>query len=628
MIELTLTRDGVQVFQGNCDGMVEVGRQDRREPFDGPQLFKKPGGITKLIVADIAETGIGRILIRIEPLRTGMLRIQNVHERSIVPFQLNRLLSPQESVEVSSPVCIQLPLNYELTASVPDQALSESTSKPSEWDSALSAVGASYARPNRESLSDLGMTLTQMSMGQRTENQVGEPPILHWLELAVSAMQQPASSPDFFAGIAKAVANIIDVDRAEIILWDEQGWRFDPAGRFVNPSVEESTVGEPSNSILNRVLETKKIVVHPDHVSGGDLGLGDSVRVLNTAVACPILDMDSVDRQLLGVLYADRAIVDHHRPTSVIDAEKQLIAILATAIASSLARTRREKLVTKYQQFFSDKVIAEIKNNPNLLQGEDVEVTVLFCDIRGFSRTTEVIGASAAMTWMNETLSELSACVLKYDGVLVDYVGDELFAMWGAPNKGPDHAQRAVAAALEMMRLPESLSERYRDRIPEGIRFEIGLSTGMARVGNTGSKQKYKYGPMGTTVNLGKRIQGLAKQWKVHTLMDGETASRLPSEILRRRLCKASVVGLTTEVDLYELVTDESRKPKELLEGYETALSLYESGTKFRESARTFGQLIQQYPDDDPSLIMLVRAVKELVDKSDGFSPIWSASSK
>jgi len=329
-----------------------------------------------------------------------------------------------------------------------------------------------------------------------------------------------------------------------------------------------------------------------------------------------------------GVLYADRQLDNNQKRSRILEPEQKLIEILAMATASSLARMKRETEVTKYQQFFSPKVTDAISRNPKLLEGDDAEVSVLFCDIRGFSKATDIIGAEKAMEWISDTLSELSAIVLDSDGVLVDYVGDEMFAMWGAPDPSHDHAFRAAMAALAMMDLRARLNERYGSSIPGGVDFGIGICTGMARVGNTGSRQKFKYGPMGRTVNLGSRIQGLTKQWKVSTLIDEVTASRLPVDIAKRRLCQAQVVGMEGHTNLYELMPLGFLKAKELSEGYSLAITLFESGDDFRGAAKAFGDLVQTFPTDGPSLIMLVRSVNELVEPSKTFSPIWNAQTK
>lgn len=132
---------------------------------------------------------------------------------------------------------------------------------------------------------------------------------------------------------------------------------------------------------------------------------------------------------------------------------------------------------------------------------------------------------------------------------------------------------------------------------------------------------------MGRTVNLGSRIQGLTKQWKVSTLMADTTARVVPSDIPKRRLCRAKVVGLDGDVTLYQLMS-EDEADNELIAKYEEGLSMFENESQIRQAARLFGELVQRYPDDGPSLIMLERSVSQLVHPVKDFSPVWEASSK
>jgi class 3 adenylate cyclase len=394
--------------------------------------------------------------------------------------------------------------------------------------------------------------------------------------------------------------------------------------------VDQDYVPPVPRALLQKVLETKQVAIHPDPKQAAK-SLTDSQASLHTAIASPILDIqmgDVDDSQILGVLYADRRHnFASNRPATVLDAEQKLVAILSTAVASSIARMKREQLVTKYQQFFSPKVTEAISKNPLLLEGEAAEVSVLFCDIRGFSKATETIGPEKAMFWVSETLSELSSIVLDMDGVLVDYIGDEMFAMWGAPEKTDDHAFRAALAAKRIMDIRDKLNERFASILPNKFDVGIGICTGPVRVGNTGSKQKFKYGPMGKTVNMGSRLQGLTGQWGVTALIDHATANCLPPDLIRRRLSKATVIGMEGAIDLYELMSTDGPDQMELVKKYEAALALYEN-QNFREAVSAFGELIQKFPSDGPSMLMLVRSVNEVVSPSPDFSPVWTSKSK
>ncbi len=147
---------------------------------------------------------------------------------------------------------------------------------------------------------------------------------------------------------------------------------------------------------------------------------------------------------------------------------------------------------------------------------------------------------------------------MQHDGVLVDYVGDELMAMWGAPGEQLDHAERACMAACDMLAKIEPLRERWQEITPDGFGFGIGINTGQARVGNTGSKIKFKYGPLGNVVNVASRVQGVTKQAGVRALITGSTAAAIAGKSFElRRLSLVNLVGIKEPFMLHQLAHDE-----------------------------------------------------------------------
>jgi len=137
-------------------------------------------------------------------------------------------------------------------------------------------------------------------------------------------------------------------------------------------------------------------------------------------------------------------------------------------VAAGLARVKEEeeslRARTQFEQFFTPQLYSALQANPTLLEGRDETVTVLFCDIRAFSRISERLGNRQHDPVDQCTFHALSQCVLDEQGVLVDYIGDELMAMWGAPVAQPDHALRACRAALAMLRVLPALNERWQTR--------------------------------------------------------------------------------------------------------------------------------------------------------------------
>ena len=149
--------------------------------------------------------------------------------------------------------------------------------------------------------------------------------------------------------------------------------------------------------MLKRVLDTKQIVIYPSPNESKDAFSSDSVRLLHTAVACPILDIGEGGNEIIGVLYADRELNMGRQSGVVMEAEQKLIAILATAIASSIARRKREALVTKYQQFFSPKVTEAISRRTAFLAASISEWA--FAKVRPESETRALSRNSSMGRW-------------------------------------------------------------------------------------------------------------------------------------------------------------------------------------------------------------------------------------
>jgi adenylate cyclase len=308
-----------------------------------------------------------------------------------------------------------------------------------------------------------------------------------------------------------------------------------------------------------------------------------------------------------------------------------LVELVARGVATGLARLEEERKAlqhrVQFEQFFTPELARQLLSRPDMLVAKDREVTVLFSDIRGFSRISERLGPETTMDWMGDVMTELSACIRQHEGVLVDYVGDEVMAMWGAPNNQPDHAQRACRAALDMLDKLPLLNARWQERLGEPMTFGIGINTGVARVGNMGSRQKFKYGPLGNTVNLSSRVQGATKHFRCKVLLTGQTQAQLNPSFLTRRLGQVRLVGLNQPVELYELFANDWPFAAEAKSEYEKGLELFEQ-RQFAQAARTLINWRGQCPTDDTVLLLIQRAVKGMVEGAPPDDEVWQLTEK
>jgi len=446
--------------------------------------------------------------------------------------------------------------------------------------------------------------------------------LVRWLQATMSVFQSAASSSDFLMRAAQAVVEITGMETARVLLLDDSNqWQtratFAGAGQTVGPD------WQPIRKILNRVLRDKRTFWQMPEVSAGN------PITVRAVVAAPILDRQG---KVIGALYGERRCdgqTAQAGPTTELEA--MLVELLASGIAAGLARLEQEQAALtariRFEQFFTPEFSRQLTEQPDLLVGRECEVTILFADIRGFSRISEQLGPARTFEWISAMLGAMSDCVRRYKGVLVDYIGDELMAMWGAPETQPDHARLASQAALDMIhRLPE-LNAKWQSVVNEPIRFGIGVNTGQARVGNTGSRHKFKYGPLGNTVNLASRVQGATKYLYTNLLVTGATSAQLGKDFPRRRLCTVRVVNIAQPVELYELQLPGDSQGEELRQGYEEALAAFQ-GRDHRNAARILSNLLTRFPNDGPALVLLGRAVDALLDKNREADFVWELPGK
>jgi len=418
--------------------------------------------------------------------------------------------------------------------------------------------------------------------------------------------------------------DIVGLDRARVLLYENAEWR--QAAVWAEPGSGGEIDWRPSQHILTRVLDEKRTFWQAAEDLADHTG---SLAGVEIVVASPILSREG---EVIGAIYGDcrEEAVTVARP-KVTQVEAIVVDLLARGVAVGLARMEQEKAAVaarvRFEQFFTPELSRQLAVQPNLLDGRDCEVTMLFCDIRAFSRISEKLGPEGTVRWVGAVMGALSDCVLKHKGVLVDYIGDELMAMWGAPEEQPDHARMACSAALDMLAGLPAINDRWLPILGEEIHIGIGINTGMARVGNTGSRHKFKYGPLGNAVNLASRVQGATKYLKCPLLVTEYTRARLDESFRTRKLCQVRVVNIKQPVALFELVPPDHPHWPDLQTKYENALTEFDA-TRFRLAARILGNLLGEVAEDGPSLVLMSRTVKALVEGQEDHHPVWDLPGK
>jgi adenylate cyclase len=592
------------VFSGDFGEPVELGRQSRMDEKLYTQTVDS--GHPRVVVARLEEQTVSRKHLLIQPIAEDRVRLTNVSSRQAVRLLDGTELQAQESQEMTLPIVFTLGTKtvrlQEVEEEVPVERLAEATTPPGQVVSAGEST-----------------MLVNLPAGSAPSPAV----LIRMLKTAQDVLHSATNSIDFFAKAAQAVVDLVGLDSGRVLIWENGTWQtraFRGAAQLV-----ATPPAPPSRQVLSRVRQEKRTLWQVPEQSAAHQG---SLVGVKSVVAAPILDRQG---EVIGVLYGDRWRESANLFTPVInELQAMLVELLAGGVAAGLARLEMERAAlaarVQFEQFFTPELAHKLEVEPDLLKGRDTDVTVLFCDIRGFSRISERLGSAKTVEWIGDVMGELSDCVLRYQGVLVDYIGDELMAMWGAPASQPDHAVLACRAALAMLDSLPRLNERWQSTLEEPMAFGIGINAGLARVGNVGTSRKFKYGPLGNSVNLASRVQGASKYLQATLLITGSVQAYLGSEFASRRLCKVRVVNIAEPVDLYELAPLGEPGWDHLKQEYELALSKFEN-QEFRPAARILGKLASDHPDDGPTLVLLSRAVHYMVDPST-FKAVWELTGK
>lgn len=600
---LRLYYQGKPVLSTPLTGPLELGRQRKEEP---PPFQRVPNPHTdRIIIASQRENTVSRQHVRIVPDRDGKVRVTNLSGNRPIDIDTGERLAPGATCE--------LPLGALMI--IGDRAVR--IQEPQAENLHLKSLAQPTAPPGA-SIQRSAQLASLVSLGPgETEEELSQ-----WLQAVMGVVQGAAGSADFLKEAAQAVVEIADLDSAAVVLWEEGQWRIrSRAGK----AAESPNLWAPSQTMLHRVQLERRTLRHAPELALSTEG-PISLAEVDALVAAPILDCAG---EVVGVLYGDRRT--QAGDLEITPLEALLVELIASGVAAGLARIEQERVAlaarVQFEQFFTSELARRLEEDPAILEGKEAEVTVLFCDIRGFSRISEKLGPERTVGWVSDVMGALSDCVIAHQGVVVDYIGDELMAMWGAPVEYSDHAALACRAAIDMLALLPALDRRWRDQLGEEMGLGVGVNSGVARVGNTGTHRKFKYSPLGNAVNLASRVQGVTKQVKTPLLITGATAAGLDDSFAIRRLGRARVVNISEPVELYELAPRIDATWQSLKDHYEEALRAYEN-REFFLAARILGNLLENHPADGPTLVLLSRAVAALADDEEPFSPVWNLREK
>jgi adenylate cyclase len=479
----------------------------------------------------IQDQSVSRDQLRIERLDGGRVRLRNLSQNRSVLLAGGAGLGVGASSELTLPTNLRVG-DTEITlsaAEVPPPVADETC-----FDQSLYLTIAEPARLSRSS--------SQRPLLKVLGDAPSVEKITQWLESVVGLQRAPAGSKEFYDQTARALVEFIDLELGMVVLrHGDNKWKI--AGYC---AANDRVNSRYSRTLLSEVVRQRRTFYQDTDTWKIDAA---SLASVEAVVVSPIFDMRD---EVAGVLYASRTTGGAGRG-KIRPLEAQVVQLLAAGVSDNLARTEAAKTQARFEQFFSAELARELERNPELLEGRNQEVTILSSDLRGFTSMSERIGPEITCRITRDVMERLSEPILGEGGVIVDYAGDGILAMWNAPVPQPDHVERACRAALAMLNELPGLNATWQKTTGGALAIGVGLNTGIAQVGNTGSSRKLKYGPHGLTVNLASRVQDATKKFGVPALMSRSVCERASSEFGWRSVGTVELKGISEAVELFQL---------------------------------------------------------------------------
>lgn len=355
--------------------------------------------------------------------------------------------------------------------------------------------------------------------------------------------------------VMDAVFEHIPADRGFLMLYDENG-ELKP--RVVkHRKASDGGQISISKTIADRVVRDRVAILTSDAQVDPRFSTGDSIRFhgIRSAICAPLWQADRV----IGIIHVDSPMHANTFKVSDLDLISALANHAAIAIeqASLNRKIQEEKLAReRFEKYFSPAVVTRI-----LSEGEkevqELEATVIFADIVGFTPMAERMSASAIAQLLNEYFSRMADVILEYDGTLDKFIGDCIMAVFGAPYPQEDHARRAVQVALEMRRRLLDLNQERGNQNP--IQMRTGINSGKVVAGPIGSTKRKEITVLGDTVNIASRIESTVA--KAGQIVIGERTHELVSEAFDLRdLGTVSLKGKEKGVRVFEVLSEDQAK--------------------------------------------------------------------
>ena len=406
------------------------------------------------------------------------------------------------------------------------------------------------------------------------------------------------------AGIVKARIGEIDIPTDEfgqISLWDSghQPERYIPAWQVLDQQIASASIAGrilfigtsapglvdihssplekaiPGVEIHAQIAEqilSQTYLNRPDYAAGLELCC---IAVLGLILIIAIRRFNAIVGAILGLLAIALAFgfswYAFDRLQLLFDPVYGALTALAVYLIASIinfARTEADKQQVRnaFSRYLSPALVEQLARNPEQLRlgGEMREMTLLFCDIRGFTTISEQLDPAGLTRFINAFLTPMTETILAHRGTIDKYIGDCIMAFWNAPLDVPDHQASACRATLHMFVRLRALNAQMQhaaeiqNRVFIPIQIGAGLNSGSVCVGNMGSDMRFDYSVIGDAVNLASRLEGQSKTYGVDIVIGESTENAIRGEFATLPLDVIKVKGKLIPVRIHALIGEQS----------------------------------------------------------------------
>ncbi len=398
------------------------------------------------------------------------------------------------------------------------------------------------------------------AVAERLKNLERENKLLKLL-LGVGKTLSSVLTPDsIMHRVMELVFQMENVERGFVMLWNDEKKAFKPAVLLYK---DDQIKADPrsvvlSKALVDRVMSERLPLLIQDVISDDRFRASSSLRLagIRSAMCAPLIYKDKV----FGLFYADCL----SKAYAFSRDELNIFSVVAAEAAISFDNARsHEELAQRVverkalERFLSSSIVEKILANPDQvhLGGENQTATVLFADIRGFTRMSENMEPQRVVELLNEYFTEMTDLIFDNGGTLDKYLGDGIMALFGAPIAKPDDVQRSVKTAIEMQRAMKQLNKAWEEKGQRPLKMGIGVNTGQVTAGNIGSTKRMDYTCIGDAVNLSSRLCANAAGGQI--LVSESTFRSVQANFPTKKLEAIRVKGKEMPVEVYEIAWSE-----------------------------------------------------------------------